>query len=372
MTPNNNFNILPIYETLSEQNARKWWVYGLIYPLFSPQGVVPPFQIKRTHLPETAEPDEIYTDSEILGGTIVNGTGEVWSFYVSEGEVWDLINVAADGVAVDRLSVSIVDSDDAALYCYRETEILNHREIAIPADAIRMYVQITPKTKIFEKEGSGVASVDWDLLTAQGELIDSGSSFGFDIITREGYDYLINNSVELSGYDEGQYYLRLTDGVNTWYTDVFTWVKNDKKLIRVVWWDDADFIMDAGEIIYDLGGSVGYENRLYLKAEIAKPTYPFEEEVETRDGYMFPIKMISSKQYHFNFLAPEYLLDVLRLLRMADHIEIDTWKEDGTILPTYRPDSILVTPEWENNGDLAAVAVEFQTDTIAKKINFVQ
>ena len=44
MIPNNNLSVLPWYTSIEQQNARKWWVYGRVYPLFTPAGFILPFQ----------------------------------------------------------------------------------------------------------------------------------------------------------------------------------------------------------------------------------------------------------------------------------------------------------------------------------------
>lgn len=162
----------------------------------------------------------------------------------------------------------------------------------------------------------------------------------------------------LNSQDNGRYYLRLNHDGDYYYSDVYTVVNDIQPYLKLKWWDDEDFLMDAGAISY----SNGFKNTLYLASDIAKPEYVFEEEVEARDGYFYPIKMISEKRYRFNFFAPEYLLDALRFVRMADHIEIT---KNGKL---YSVDTFLITPDWEGNGDLAAVAAEFETATVAKKI----
>ena len=117
--------------------------------------------------------------------------------------------------------------------------------------------------------------------------------------------------------------------------------------------------MDAGAIVYK---NPAFHNVLYLDSDLAKPEYPFEEEGETRDGYFFPIKQISEKHYRFKFFASEYLLDVMRFIRMADYARITYHGQ------TYELDTFLITPEWEDNGDIASVEAEFDTATVAKKI----
>ena len=158
---------------------------------------------------------------------------------------------------------------------------------------------------------------------------------------------------------EGRYYIdAVVDSVH-YYSEVFTVVSDVSPYLKIEWWDDDDFIMDDCAIVYSVND---FKNRLYLISDLAKPEYPFEEEGETRDGYFFPTKQISEKRYRFHFLAAEYLLDVMRFIRMSDHVKITY---HGVV---YNADTFLITPEWESEGDFAGVEAVFDTNTVAKKI----
>ena len=50
MIPNNNLSVLPWYTSIEQQNARKWWVYGRVYPLFTQAGFILPFQLLVSHV----------------------------------------------------------------------------------------------------------------------------------------------------------------------------------------------------------------------------------------------------------------------------------------------------------------------------------
>ena len=52
----------------------------------------------------------------------------------------------------------------------------------------------------------------------------------------------------------------------------------------------------------------------------------------------------------------------MRFIRMADYATIQYHGQ------TYNLDTFLITPEWEDNGDVASVEAEFDTATVAKKI----
>lgn len=183
----------------------------------------------------------------------------------------------------------------------------------------------------------------------------------YSILVCNGGDWIVRPGGVLTGLSNGTYYMVVEDAMSSkkWYSDYFVYVNDAEPYLKIEWYDDSDLLMDAGAIVYT---NPTFRNKLYLPSTIAKPNYNFEEEGETRDGYFFPIKQISSKQYRFTFLAPEYLLDVIRFIRLSEHITITY---HGA---SYPVDNILFTPEWESQGDLAAVTCEFDTATVVKKI----
>ena len=178
----------------------------------------------------------------------------------------------------------------------------------------------------------------------------------------DGYDVIVYTGIlpMALNQSDGVYYAVLSDGVQTWYSEMYTVVQSVDGYMRIQWWDVEDLVFDAGRVVYD---NPKFKNTLYLCAELGKPEYEFEEEGEERDGYFFPEKQISEKTYKCTILAPEYLCDVMRLIRMADYVEVrDKYGQ------LYKCDTFLITPEWQVQGDLASVEIEFQTDTVVKKI----
>lgn len=264
MIPNNNLSVLPWYTSIEQQNARKWWAYNRVYPLFTPAMFMLPFQILRAHR---------------SGATI-----SLFQVYTKTG------------VLVGNFTQAIRDA---------------------------------------------------------GITIKQFTSLGYDVIVFGG------QMPVFAQFADGQYYATISDGTQTWYSEIFTVVNDIEPYLKITWWDLSDFTMDAGTIVYT---NPSYKNVLYLQSDIAKPEYTFEEEGETLDGYFFPTKQISEKRYRFNFLASEYLLDVMRFIRMADYAEIEYRGQ------RYSLDTFLITPEWEDNGDVAAVEAVFDTATVAKKI----
>lgn len=265
MIPNNNLSVLPWYSSIEQQNARKWWVYGRVYPLFTPAGFILPFQLIVPHVT----------------------TPNIASVILYDGNT---------NTQVQNMTTALVNT---------------------------------------------------------GLTVKQFATLGYDVVVYPGMLPCVNSM------QNGRYYFVAIINTVTYYSEIFTVVNDAQPYLKITWWDLEDFTMDAGTIVYT---NPAFKNVLYLKADIAKPEYPFEEEGESRDGYFFPTKQISEKRYRFNFLASEYLLDVMRFIRMADYAEIEYHGQ------RYSLDTFLITPEWEDNGDVAAVEAVFDTATVAKKI----
>ena len=193
------------------------------------------------------------------------------------------------------------------------------------------------------------------------DITDAIKETGLTIRSFDGYDLIIypGNIPMAISMRNGYYYAEMSDGVETWYSEVFDVVGQLDDFMKIEWWDEEPLYYSGGHIEYSKGT---YKNKVYLCTQVGKPDYDFEEEGEERDGYFFPEKQVSEKIYKFVFIAPEYLCDAMRIIRMSDHVEITSRGE------TYVADSFLMTPSWQDQGDLAAVDVEFETDTVIKKI----
>lgn len=393
MIPNNNLSVLPWYTSIEQQNARKWWVYGRVYPLFTPAGSLLPFQCNRepsrTEIfnPSGSALSPITIHEEYFLGIDETSPG-VYEYTLETSVEWD--NVAEYSVSglnqiyFDNLpnglpysdnecNVVFVDIDDNVLrwYNFNDGDSSYNGGVRVPTGADRVFVQVrnhaTPSVvcsvydatityiispvqsfKIYKADGTLYADVSNDIIP----LLSIKPLPQTDCIIYPGTAFIIS-------MPNGQYYAVMSDGTNTLYSEIFTVVNDIQPYLKIEWWDLEDFVMDAGTIVYK---NPAFKNVLYLDATIAKPEYPFEEEGETRDGYFFPVKMISEKRYRFKFLASEYLLDVMRFIRMADFAQITA---NGQ---TYSLDTFLITPEWEAEGDVASVEAQFDTATVAKKI----
>lgn len=163
------------------------------------------------------------------------------------------------------------------------------------------------------------------------------------------------------GVPHGQYYLYIGTGSGgSFYSDVFT-LADISDCVVVEWYDNEDLIIGNKGIAYD----GNFRNVLYLDTNIGRPDYEYEEEGETRDYRFFAEKQLSEKIYKFSFVAPEYLCDAIRLIRMSDNVTIRQGYDSPDL---FECDSFTAEVEWLDQGDLASVNVEFKAGTIIKKI----
>lgn len=257
MRINNNFNVLPFYDSLQKQNSKKWYSFGQHYPLICPNNTILPFQF--------------ITDSEVTVSSNIEAVN------VHSGKVTNL------GV---KPSVSKGTQADATYYIVKMVE------------------------------------------------------------------------TTISAMPEGLHYLRINTNKGYLYSEEFTYNANHEECIKIEYWNENTLNFNSGEINFD----DDFRFILYIPSTIGKPEYEFEEELTKRLGYKFIESQTSNKIYKFNFLAPEYICDAMRLIRLCDYIKLTT-KFD-----TFNALSFAYEPKWQDNGDLAAVDVEFDTDCIIQKL----
>lgn len=383
MVPNNNLSVLPFYTSIEQQNARKWWIFGKVYPLFTPAGFLLPFQLIRDHRTSEIQ-TRLDPDDADKGYLTAQGN---WKQDVTTG-LWveQFDNITGNKLYLAEVPAPYTGGVMAVAYGSSTTQVLgtfnppvgqNESYTGVwnlPAGTRTVCVQVM-NANAGEYSGEVYSFSEivrpietLKVYTKDGQLMGDYSGrineLGFAVkpFVTDGYDVIIYAG-QLPAFpqmENGQYYVELGDGVQTWYSEVFTVVNDISGYLKLEWWDIEDFRMDAGTIVYE---QPAFKNVLYLCSDIAKPEYDFSEEIIERDGYTFPVKQVSEKRYRFSFLASEYLLDVLRFVRMADYARIT--KDSQTYIDL---DTFLISPEWEDNGDIAVVDAEFTTGTVAKKL----
>ena len=380
MSNRNNISPFPFFIDKGEQT--KWYAFGRDYIYLSPKRYILPFQIQRAERKDFAPSDAIasdYIDGYLdKNGNLVEqrglnaGVGSIDASVITNGYLY--INNMPSPIFYQEITtrvqgaqIAFVNGSGQVLKVENPITELGNTTwsgmVAIPQGTTTIYV--TQYNKIVSEENATYNKVAITPKTIKSAVLRDAKTdakiadlaLAFSYITIEGKDYIVHKGEEtalLEGFTD-KMYLELSDGIDTWYSAYFGFCE---PCMRIEWYDVEDFLFDAGAIAY----SDGYKNEMFFDAEIGMPEYEFEEEVAERNGYQFPISQISYKKYKFTILVPEEVCDVMRFIRLSDHIRIST-KND-----TYEATSFLMTPTWAEQGYLAEVACEFTTDTVAKKI----
>lgn len=373
----NNVSVLPWYKRLDDQNARRWWVPG-IYALYSrPDSIIPSF-IKREKQDGYNVASRVYSGNS-MPKTAIDESGYIysdnnstcWRFFGANLTNGKRLLIRNPGESGSGIIWTIYNEQDGEPIVFGSSPVIE-LPVDIDGENVSLYVVwnfAASQCWMLSESESILLPFISELYTADGDFVADIWSSGLWTATRVGdIDYLFPSGGLSENLPIGQYYIKASDGSDTWYSDVFTVVETAllPTFLKIDWWNaDAIELVD-GSIVPSIE-QLGAAYTLYLKAEIAKPEYTYDEEGETRDGHFYPTKQLSQKVYKFAFLAPEFLLDAVRLLPLADHITITT--NQGTDAEVvYTPEQILLTPSWESEGDIASVSVEFRTDTVVKKL----
>ncbi len=158
---------------------------------------------------------------------------------------------------------------------------------------------------------------------------------------------------------EGLYYLSINIyNLGAIYSDLFVVTNRVSDYLLIEYSNSYNFELKNGIVDF----SDNFTFKCYLNTQVGKPEYDFEEEATERMGYTFIESQVSKKIYKFTFIAPEYLCDALRIVRLCENKQI-TSKSQVYDLTTFN-----MEPEWEDQGDLASVKCEFETDTVIANI----
>lgn len=205
-----------------------------------------------------------------------------------------------------------------------------------------------------------------DEVIADLSQVFSANNSDFSIKSVENYKVAVysgKNPIPASyNIPEGYYYLKIISnngGVWSYYSEVFCFSQITKDCIEIEYWNETnDFYLKNGIITF----SDNFHFKLLLKTEIGKPEYNFEEESTKRLGYNFIESQVSKKIYKFSIIAPEFICDAMRLIRLCDNKFIRCNDDE------YEAITFEMDVDWQTQGDLALVTCEFGTDNVIVNI----
>lgn len=261
--------------------------------------------------------------------------------------------------------MKLVNNNISPLPFYDNIALQNHRKDYAFG---QVYPLITYRNMLlpFQVVLASGTSVNWVRLynSSTGKYTDITTSIkenGLQIKSFTGFKLLkYPGTLPIIGIvHEGQYYLAISIyGLKTIYSDIFTVCNKVDDYLLLEYYNSYNFELKNGIVDF----SDNFKFRCYLNTQIGKPEYDFEEEATERMGYTFIESQVSKKIYKFTFVAPEYLCDALRIVRLCEN------KQITSKLQTYDLTTFSMEPEWEDQGDLASVECEFETDTVIANI----
>jgi hypothetical protein len=162
---------------------------------------------------------------------------------------------------------------------------------------------------------------------------------------------------------EGMFYLDFyLDDETHKYSEVFCVKQNLDGYLKITYGNTTNLYADTNVAVFENN----FKYIVYLDTRLSRPEYTYEEEATSRLGYTFVESSVSKKTYKFVVLATESLLDALRIIRLCDNVLIES---EGD---TYKPITFNITPEWQEDGDLAEVTAQFDVDNIVMTLGGYQ
>lgn len=198
-----------------------------------------------------------------------------------------------------------------------------------------------------------------------GKATKTGVYVSFDVMPEHGGVLYVSpgkNSFR-EALPQGTYRARFSIGDEVYISTPFCvipGIETSSKYLLIEYWNDEKIAYPGGFIT--TGANNDFRYQMYVPATICKPKYEFEEELTKRAGYKFLELQTSTKVYAFTFVAPEFICDAMRLIRLSDYIRIS---HDGEY---YNALNFEFDVDWQEQLYLAAVDCQFETDSIIQKL----
>lgn len=384
ISPNNNLSPLAFYPSLEARE--QWWGYGKTPHICVPKNTYPSFQIRRPHttlsyldpagVAEWSREEGNYIDGDgnlvsteedcvTLYATAITGLTSPFSIIIDDDVLSDMEEILEIEGPVTILRVDWEDEGEERVTLWKSDDDLTNITLPENITEINLFYSFDGQkaTPWFIIQSSISPISKFNVRDINNNVVLSNVPATLKIVNIGAYDYIFLNSIQsATPLGENTYYLEIGDGTNTWYSDSFT--MRDDDYLKLEWWNESNLEISDGTVVVakdTTSPTVYYTPTLYLRSDIGMPDYEFEDEVEERGGYQFPLQQISYKKFKFVFLAPEVVCDAMRTIRLSDHIRITKGEK------VYTANTFLMTPAWQDQGFLASVECEFTTDTIIKK-----
>lgn len=251
--------------------------------------------------------------------------------------------------------------DDAAKQCHRRSYAYNSVSPLIARRGFLPCFQFVIPTDLYGVDNdmavAYIRDVEGNRVTEN--IASALLENGFAISDINGFKVAVYDGLlPISFNKEGMFYLEIGSANDEWryYSEVFCFKSNVDDCMEIEYWNGGNNNFYVKDGIIAFPGNFHF--RLLVPSELGKPEYSFEEESTKRMGYNFIESQVSKKTYKFSFIAPEFICDAMRIIRLCSDRIIKTAQGDHKAL-TFE-----MEVEWQEQGDLALVKCEFDVDNI--------
>lgn len=233
------------------------------------------------------------------------------------------------------------------------------------------YQNIMPTDKLIPHSFSAVGTLTSALLISTDAVDSINITAQYTTEAKIGYNIFYNlGTVAPAGMTRKEYYVQYTISGQTYFSDYVVF-GDASNLMSLEWWHSADgdeFIYDRDDAAPETAtGSYDYTNfgfnKIYFNdaVKIARPSYQFEDNIEQRLSTSYPITQTSFKLNKFTALLPEYIIDVLRLVRLHTNIAAVNYLGKQFVIKDF----LMADTPWIDEGVLASVEFEFRSGSVS-------
>lgn len=229
----------------------------------------------------------------------------------------------------------------------------------------RETVKLPPFVVYTDLSSSSIVSLGLTLFNSKSNTAVQTFSNVLMNVDDNGYCTILFNGLDIviSNLQLGEYFLQIYafDNVHQYIfcSDYFYLTDDIHNYVLLKWKNSTNLHINNRIIPFELG----FEPFCYVDSLIGKPNYEYEEEITKRLGYEFVEMQLSKKTYQFVFIAPEYLCDALRIMKVCDNKQIIRY-DFQNYDRGYSVMNMGFEVSWEQPGDLAGVTITFDVDNV--------
>lgn len=159
--------------------------------------------------------------------------------------------------------------------------------------------------------------------TPDGTLVYTITGPSITIVTIGSLDYIATNEAGLvSALDDGTYYMTLTDGNDTYYSDQFNVAECIDRMVGFEWGDECSVLgVPYGELTYL---SKRFTFSFWAKTELGEPKFETTQQVNDTGTQEVVESTVTKRLTKLHDFVPEYIVECFHAMKHHQTVEM-TW-----------------------------------------------